>query len=160
VVDGVEEGNGLGLIVDLVDGDEDGKVGLAEGLGEVAAQNLGPVLAVNEVGLMDGLAGSIPLFNVNDAIARVKELWTGPDGLLDTVGVDRIQNAIALPDRDFDEGLGTHDVESGSVVKGVEGWIHCGCWGLRLIERTGVSNLPSSWKTLKSLKKDFDRILE
>ena len=73
---------------------------------------------------MDGLAGGIPLFDVDDAIARIEEMGTGPDGLLDTVRMNRIQNAIALPDRDLDEGLGTHDVEGGSVVKGVEGWIH------------------------------------
>jgi len=149
VVNGVEEGDGLGLIVDLVDGDEDGKVGLAEGFGKVAAHHLGPVLAVDEVGLVDGLAGGIPLFDIDDAIARVEALNVGPDGLLDTVGMDRIQNAIAFPDGDLDESLGTHDVESGSVVKGVEGWIHCGCWGLLLIERTGISNLPSSWMSLK-----------
>jgi len=124
VVDGVEEGDGLGLVLDLVDGDEDGKVGFAEGLGEVAAQNLGPVLAVDEVGLVDGLAGGISLFDVDDAVARVEALNSGPDGLLDTVGMDRIQNAIALPDRDLNEGLGAHDVEGGAIVKGVEGWIH------------------------------------
>ena len=38
--------------------------------------------------------------------------------------MDCIQNAIALPDRDLNEGLGAHDVEGGSIVKGVEGWIH------------------------------------
>ena len=144
VVNGIEEGDGLGLILHLVDSDEDGKVGLAEGLGKVTAHHLGPVLAVNEVGLVDGLAGGIPLFDVDDAVARVEALNMGPDGLLDTVGMDRIQNAIPLPDGDLDEGLGTHDVEGGSVVKGVEGWIHCGCWVLLLIERTGVSNLPPS----------------
>jgi hypothetical protein len=124
VVDGVEEGDGLGLVLDLVDGDEDGKVGFAEGLGEVAAQNLGPVLAVDEVGLVDGLAGGISLFDIDDAITRVEALNSRPDGLLDTVGMDRIQNAIALPDRDLNEGLGAHDVEGRAIMKGVEGWIH------------------------------------
>jgi len=55
----------------------------------------------------------------------------GAYGLLDFCHMGFVQNAIALPYRDFDEFLGCCFLERGAVVEGVEhflvGWV---LWGV------------------------------